>query len=176
MTFSPVYANAIIAKAGMSGEKVVQVQAMLFELEILEGSIDGAFGSMTEQAVKSYQKKINAEPDGVVNQELERSLAIDSGLDFAKVKKSFSMNASAYSAQDPGCGPRTATGALVAKGIIAVDPSLIPLGTQVYIPGYGKALAADVGGAIKGHVIDIAFDTHQEALQFGRRNVNVYIM
>ncbi len=60
-------------------------------------------------------------------------------------------------------------------GIIAVDPDIIPLGTHVYIPGYGDAVAEDVGGAIHGHRIDVAFDTRAEALAFGRQDIEIYI-
>ncbi|MBR5908859.1 MAG: 3D domain-containing protein, partial [Schwartzia sp.] len=57
-----------------------------------------------------------------------------------------------------------------------VDPSFIPLGTRVYIPGYGEAVAEDTGGAIVGNIIDIAFDTHEEALAFGRQDLEIYIL
>ena len=59
---------------------------------------------------------------------------------------------------------------------MAVDPHVIPLGTRLYIPGYGFAIADDTGGAIKGHVIDLAFDSHQEAINFGVRHITVYIL
>ncbi|OUM93476.1 MAG: hypothetical protein BAA04_02020 [Firmicutes bacterium ZCTH02-B6] len=71
---------------------------------------------------------------------------------------------------------RTATGLLAGHGVVAVDPAVIPLGTRVYIPGYGIAVAADVGSAIRGHRIDLAFDTYREALHYGRRRVQVYIL
>ena len=70
----------------------------------------------------------------------------------------------------------TYTGAKATKGVVAVDPKVIPLGTRLYIPGYGEALAADIGGAIKGNRIDLCYDTVKEALQFGRRTVKVYIL
>ncbi|NLA58491.1 MAG: DUF348 domain-containing protein [Firmicutes bacterium] len=70
----------------------------------------------------------------------------------------------------------TATGVKAGFGIAAVDPQVIPLGTRLYVPGYGHALAADVGGAIKGNRIDLCFDTYNEAIQFGRRTVKVYIL
>ncbi|MBF6599683.1 MAG: DUF348 domain-containing protein [Dehalococcoidia bacterium] len=57
---------------------------------------------------------------------------------------------------DPAYG-RTATGVLVTYGIVAVDPNVIPLGTKMFIPGYGYAVAADTGGAVKGYVIDLGF-------------------
>jgi len=57
---------------------------------------------------------------------------------------------------DPAYG-HTATGAVVTYGIVAVDPDVIPLGTRMFIPGYGYAVAADTGGAVKGYVIDLGF-------------------
>ncbi len=60
--------------------------------------------------------------------------------------------------------------------IIAVDPRIIPLGSRVYIDGYGYALAADVGGAIKGNRIDLLFDDHDTAWWFGRKRLRVYLL
>jgi 3D (Asp-Asp-Asp) domain-containing protein len=57
---------------------------------------------------------------------------------------------------DPSYGI-TATGVPVTRGIVAVDPSVIPLGTEMYIPGYGYAIAADTGGAIRGNMIDLGY-------------------
>lgn len=84
--------------------------------------------------------------------------------------------ATGYSSQDPGVGTRTATGAVAKRGVIAVDPSVIPLGTRVYIPGYGNAVAADTGGAISGAKIDLCFNTRAEALAWGRRTVTITIL
>lgn len=70
----------------------------------------------------------------------------------------------------------TATGVKAGFGVAAVDPKVIPLGSRLYVPGYGHALAADVGGAIKGKRIDLCFETYQEAIQYGRRKVKVYIL
>ncbi len=86
------------------------------------------------------------------------------------------MAASAYAAYTGGAGGRTATGTGVYKGIVAVDPRVIPLGTKLYIDGYGPAIAADTGGAIKGNRIDLGFATANEAMQFGRRTVTVRIV
>lgn len=68
---------------------------------------------------------------------------------------------------------RTASGLLVGRGIVAVDPSVIPLGTRLYVPGYGEAVAADTGSAIRGNVIDLWFATTAEAYAWGRRTVVV---
>lgn len=70
----------------------------------------------------------------------------------------------------------TATGLRARKGIVAVDPRLIPLGTKLYIEGYGQALAADTGGWIKGDRIDLCFDTLEEAYRYGRRKIYIYLV
>lgn len=74
------------------------------------------------------------------------------------------------------CDGITATGAIAAYGICAVDPKIIPLGTKLYVMGYGLASARDVGGAIKGNRLDLCFNTYQEAVRFGRKRVRVFIL
>lgn len=71
---------------------------------------------------------------------------------------------------------RTSTGLRIGHGVVAVDPKVIPLGTKLYIEGYGYAVAADVGGAIKGYRIDLGHDTAQNARKVGRRIVRVHIL
>lgn len=73
-------------------------------------------------------------------------------------------------------GYRTAIGATTRRGIIAVDPRVIPLGTRLYVEGYGHGVAADTGGAIKGRRIDVFLESEAEARKWGRRNVDVYIL
>jgi len=72
-------------------------------------------------------------------------------------------------------GCRTASGSWPSRGTIATDPRVIPLGTELYIEGYGPAVAADTGGAIQGQRIDLYMDTKHECLQWGRRKVEVQI-
>jgi 3D (Asp-Asp-Asp) domain-containing protein/peptidoglycan hydrolase CwlO-like protein len=67
----------------------------------------------------------------------------------------------------------TATGIPVGWGVIAVDPSFIPLGTRMFVPGYGEGVAADTGSAVKGAVIDVWFPTCAQALRWGRRTVTI---
>ncbi len=102
--------------------------------------------------------------------------------------KVISANATAYDASSCGKSPShpaygiTATGRRAGYGIVAVDPSVIPLGSKLYIESadgryvYGTAIAADTGGAIKGNRIDLCFDTRSEAISFGRRAMKVYIL
>lgn len=85
------------------------------------------------------------------------------------------MMATAYTADCSGCSGVTASGRPAGHGIVAVDPRYIPLGTRLYIPGYGHALAGDTGSAIRGNRIDLGFESHRDALRFGRRSIVVYV-
>lgn len=85
--------------------------------------------------------------------------------------KSISVNATAYC--DSGI---TASGMSTRKGVIAVDPRVIPLGSKVYIDGYGYAIAADTGGAIVGNRIDLFFPSKTDAQNWGMRPVTVHIL
>ena len=84
------------------------------------------------------------------------------------------MIATAYTADCAGCGGTTAIGRPAGHGIVAVDPRVIPLGTHLFIPGYGAAIAGDTGGAIHGLRIDLGFNSLREAMLFGRREITVY--
>ncbi len=97
------------------------------------------------------------------------------GINISRGGRGVTMLATAYAPGTGGAGWRTATGTGVYKGIVAVDPRVIPLGTRLYIDGYGPAIAADTGGAIKGNRIDLGFSSGAEAIQFGRRSVVVHI-
>ena len=70
---------------------------------------------------------------------------------------------------------KTALGVRVRKGVVAVDPKLIPLGTKMHVPGYGPGLAADVGYAIKGRIIDLWFPSTEKARTWGRRTVTITV-
>ncbi len=89
------------------------------------------------------------------------------------------MEATAY---DPSAGRgrfatfRTATGLRAEYGVVAVDPRVIKLGSRVFVEGYGFAIAADTGGAIKGRKIDLCLPTYREAMRFGRKRVRVHVL
>ncbi|MBV8562309.1 MAG: hypothetical protein JOZ56_04405 [Actinobacteria bacterium] len=82
--------------------------------------------------------------------------------------RSLTVTATGYSL--PG---HTATGLPVGWGIVAVDPSVIPLGTKLTVPGYGEAVAADVGSAVRGLDIDLWFPTLAQAQAWGRRTITI---
>jgi len=96
-----------------------------------------------------------------------------------RTAKVLEMHASAYTPHRSGGGTgtgRTATGLPAGYGLVAVDPRVIPLGTVLYIEGYGMAIAADTGRAIRGRKIDLCYATRQQAIQFGRRTVRVHLL
>ena len=97
----------------------------------------------------------------------------------SKVKEMY-VEATAYSPYDAGMSGITATGINIRKNpntkLIAVDPKVIPLGSKVWVEGYGVAIAGDTGGAIKGRRIDILMPTKDDCFDFGRRTVKVRII
>ena len=88
--------------------------------------------------------------------------------------------ATAYTASCSGCSGTTATGINLhvnsSAKVIAVDPRVIPLGTKVWVEGYGYAVAADTGGAIKGNKIDVFIASKAEAYRWGRKTVKIKIL
>jgi 3D (Asp-Asp-Asp) domain-containing protein len=99
-------------------------------------------------------------------------LAGGSALGQPTATASYKLKVDAVAYYLPG---RTASGVPVRKGVVAVDPKLIPLGTRLYVPGYGLALAADVGTAIKGRIIDLWFPSTALARNWGRRTVTITV-
>lgn len=97
-------------------------------------------------------------------------------------EKYFLMVATGYCPCKLCCGEwangLTYTGDKAGRGSVAIDPEarILKLGQKLYIEGYGYGVANDIGGAIKGWEIDLCFDTHQEALEWGRKLVKVYVL
>ncbi len=94
--------------------------------------------------------------------------------------KEMSVTATAYTAYCAGCSGTTYTGinlrANPNQKVIAVDPSVIPLGSRVWVEGYGEAIAGDIGGAIKGNIIDVFLENQQDALNWGRKTITIKIL
>ncbi len=90
------------------------------------------------------------------------------------------MHASAYDPSPATIGPGatglTKMGIPARFGIVAVDPRVIPLGSRVFVEGYGYAIAADIGSAIKGSRIDLCYGSRSTALRFGRKQVKVHVL
>ncbi|WP_373562343.1 3D domain-containing protein [Halobacillus litoralis] len=96
------------------------------------------------------------------------------------VKRTVAVEATAYTAFCEGCSGTTYTGidlrANPDQKVIAVDPSVIPLGSKVRVPGYGTATAGDIGGDIEGHRIDLFMAEESDAFDYGRRQIEVEIL
>ncbi len=90
------------------------------------------------------------------------------------------MEATAYTYLPPYTTMTTATGETLRKGIVAVDPKVIPLHTKMFITSdsveYGLGAAEDTGGKIKGNIVDLAYMSYDECIKFGRRQMQVYIL
>lgn len=97
-----------------------------------------------------------------------------------QVKKEFTVSATAYTAYCNGCSGITKTGinlkANPNQKVIAVDPKVIPLGSKVYVEGYGHAIAGDIGSAIKGNKIDVFIPNRANALKWGRKQVKIQVL
>lgn len=98
----------------------------------------------------------------------------------AQSGKTMTVSATAYTAYCAGCSGTTATGIDLRSNpnqkVIAVDPSVIPLGSKVWVEGYGEAIAGDTGGAIKGNKIDVFIPSQGAALDWGRKNVTIKVL
>lgn len=146
-------------------EQVPSETAQVEEKTKIENDVQEEVAEVVEEA-----EEISTVEEPAVENVIEIS-----GNDFA-YSNVMSMEASAYLPADGGGSGITATGIPATYGVVAVDPGVIPLGTRLYIPGYGEAVAADTGGAIRGYKIDLCMESYSQAMQFGRRNVTVYVL
>ena len=173
-------------KLGMTGEGVVDLQNKLIERGFYEGEADGIADADTINALKDFQSSCGMKADGICGRRTYAALdRVEEPInlneyefssevpDYSRVIR---VEATAYSSAEPGLSSYTALGTVCQRGVIATDPNIIPLGTRVFIPGYGYAVAEDTGGAIVGHKIDVAFDTIAECYEFGRQFIDIYIL
>ncbi|MDO7488542.1 LysM peptidoglycan-binding domain-containing protein [Peribacillus sp. NPDC096622] len=135
----------------------------------------------SEQAEES--KPVEQSKPAEQTKQVEQSEPADTNnesQDQAESGKEITVSATAYTADCHGCSGTTATGVDLKANpdakVIAVDPSVIPLGSKVYVEGYGYATAADTGSAIKGNRVDIFVPNEQDAVNWGVKNVKVQIL
>lgn len=165
-----------VVQEGQNGQRRVMYKVVYEDDQIV---------SKEEVKQRILEKPVNA----VVEVGVEPRVVVSRGADFRYTKEIY-MSASAYTAGyestrkrpgDRGYG-RTATGMTAQRGVVAVDPTVIPLGTKLFVESadgyssYGYAIAADTGGAIKGNKIDLFYDDLSDAVRFGRRTVKVYVL
>lgn len=124
-----------------------------------------------EQAARLAAFRAERSSSAAASSSLEteaRELAAAPTQDVSQAGRTLTVSATGYSLKG-----RTSTGVSVGYGVVAVDPSVIPLGTKMTIPGYGEGVAADTGGAVVGARIDLWFPTRAEALAWGTRTVSI---
>ena len=140
---------------------------------ILENGKEVSRKLVNEKKLKEKQDKVVAMGTKVIVAQVSRGSSEPAG-------KEFYVSSTAYTANCNGCSGYTATGINLRANpnikVIAVDPSVIPLGTKVYVEGYGYAIAADRGSAIKGSKIDVFFASKSDAYRWGRKRVKIKIL
>ncbi len=161
---------------GARGRKVIRLQNRLLLHGYDPGLVDGVYGDGTRKAVEELQGKEGLEVTGVADEAVWDALD-GSPMFLGKYKKLYHMRTTAYTPYDGGGEGHTALGGFAGKGHAAVDPKVIPLGSTVFIEGYGYALCDDIGGAIHGMIIDVGVDTLEQAFEWGTRSdVTVYLV
>ena len=121
--------------------------------------VPGAYDGLTTKEIE--QLEAEREASRMIDQEVSRG-----------AERVMMMESTAYT----WTGQQTASGTWPAVGTVAVDPQVIPLGTRLWIEGYGEAVALDTGGAVKGNVIDVYLPTEAECWQWGRQQVEVRVI
>ena len=126
-----------------------------------------------EQKIELDRRRIAEPVNEIVRKGVAQSVLTPDG--YVKYKKVLYGEATAYT-WGGGASGHTSVGLWPKRGIVAVDPRVIPYYTKLYIPGYGMAIAGDTGGAIVGTRIDLFMDSLYECYQWGRRDVEIYIL
>lgn len=126
-----------------------------------------------EQKIELDRRRVVEPVNEIVRQGVAQSILTPNG--YVRYKKKIYGEATAYT-WGGGASGTTSIGLWPKRGIVAVDPRVIPYYTKLYIPGYGMAIAGDTGGAIVGTRIDLFMDSLYECYQWGRRDVEIYIL
>ncbi len=168
---------------GSRGEAVVKVQQALNNKGYWCGNADGIFGAKTYAAVIKFQRDAGIKTTGIVGPLTRQALNLTSSVvnnTPSRGGTTLTMVATGYcpcaKCNYPYGGRPSYLGYPLGRGIIAVDPKVIPMGTRLWVEGYGEGIAADQGNAIQGNRLDLCFSSHQEALDWGIRTVQVTIL
>lgn len=161
--------------------------------KVVQDGVNGTV-SRTYEVVKENGKEVsrNMVNEKIIKEPTKKVVAVGTKVMTASVSrganssatpstgKEFYVTATAYTASCNGCSGVTATGVNLKSNpnlkIIAVDPGVIPLGSKVWVEGYGYAVAGDTGGAIKGNKIDVFMPSKSKAYDFGRQKVRVKVL
>lgn len=154
-----------VVQSGRNGEKRV-----VYEYSYRDGILIDKT-AIREETIQKPQNEIVA----LGTKRIFRKMTING--DTFKYWKKITVYATSYDSSCAGCSNTTALGAKLQKGVVAVDPTVIPLRTKMYVPGYGFGQALDVGGGVKGNMIDLGFeDLSKVQGQWSARYVEIYIL
>lgn len=155
-----------VAQEGVNGKEEITLEYTYHDG--VQVAVAQTGSRVLEQPVNKIVENGTKEPVVTTSSSASSSSASSAAVSSSRT---ITMQATAYSG-----GGTTASGMAAAVGRVAVDPRVIPLGTRLYIEGYGYAVAADTGGAIKGNRIDLYMNSESQCNSFGRRNVTVHVL
>ncbi len=141
-------------------------------LAIVAKSIVGSDGK--NQMVELERKLIEGAKTQIVRRGIQNAVETPEG--WKRYSRKMVAHTTAYTVH---CGTGdgiTSIGLVARVGIVAVDPNVIPYYTKMYIPGYGLAIAGDCGGSIDGNEVDVFVESYEDAIRWGRRNLEIYIL
>lgn len=157
-----------------------EVRREILSEEVLTEPANGIILQGVDRSVKTQENSGNHDYlPAHSSQRQEECIVPGTTLSYTEV---LDFQATAYYCPNPELWNITYSGTEVQVGSVAVDPNFIPLGTKMYIVSadgsyvYGYAIAEDIGGAIKGKLVDLFFNTYDECINFGRRDVKIYIL
>ncbi len=161
--------TTLVSELTVANEKLKQ------EKQKLQGDYDTLKKNKAIAAEKAKQQS-SSQPTNTVGKNKE---IVVSRSNNQTATKTFYVKATAYTAYCAGCSGITATGINLRANpdlkVIAVDPRVIPLGSKVWVEGYGYAIAGDTGGAIKGNKVDLFMPSKTDAYAWGRRTVQIKV-
>ena len=127
-----------------------------------------------ESLVELERKQVEEPKKQIVRRGMKQAVETPEG--WKRYSKKLVAHTTAYTIHCGNGDGLTSIGLVPRVGIVAVDPKVIPYYTKMYIPGYGIAIAGDCGGAINGNDVDVFVESYDDAIRWGRRNVEIYIL
>lgn len=168
--------------AQVTYEDGIEVARTILSEDVLKDAVDTVVLRGVDRSVKEQENSGDQDYQqshtSVVGLGDSQQFVPGTNLEYTEI---LDFQATAYYCE-PNAWNTTYTGTEARVGAIAVDPNFIPLGTKMYIVSadgayvYGYCVAEDTGGAIKGRIVDLYFNTYHECIQFGRRDVKIYVL
>ncbi|EAF3735896.1 DUF348 domain-containing protein [Listeria monocytogenes] len=167
-----------VVQEGKNGKKVVEYKVTFENGKEKKRDVikENVTSNKTDKVVvRGTKEKVVATPVSNVSTSSATSSSSSSASSTPSGGKTYKMESTAYSG-----GGTTAYGINLGANpglkVIAVDPRIIPLGSKVWVEGYGEAIAGDTGGAIKGNIVDVYFPNESQCYSWGRRMVTVKVL